>query len=213
MRGVVGSGPLDAAPAVGARVELRGADFALLTETLTDERGVFSMFTQRQIFVHVVVDAGDSSIPVAFAGETGSAEVFEVPEGQLWAFPASEDARWREDFAGCADSTEEGAVLGEVRLDLGGVGEENPIEQFSFVRVVLEDGSEKQACYLDAEGVYDAEAGATGITGRFAVFGLQGGPMDLVVARPSDGGSLLSVTRIFVPDGGAVVRIPAFVPL
>jgi hypothetical protein len=210
-----GRGSLEGA--AGVSVTLTERDFFPFSAATTDENGVFSLEAPRQSFVHLVV-AADGDPPIAFAGESGVADVFVVPTGQLWSFAADEETRWREDFAGCPRVDEPGMIIGEVRLFPAGADvsdpNQTPIEIFGFAFITDVDGERLDACYLDDEGDgFDPDAERVGRTGRFAFFGVEGGPWTLSVGRETAGGTLVNASSVYVPEGGVVSRHPALVTL
>lgn len=219
--GIVQAAPFSRDPARNARVALHDQDFELVSETVTDELGRFELDGRAGEFVHMVT-GGDSAerLEVAFPGETGLLEEFVVPSGQLWTFPTSRADEWRNQFAGCPSADGEGAmVIGEVRLELGVTAADSPPAPFSFVRLERYEEDEEEAsetieaCYLSEEGAYDSEAQRVGIQGRFAMFNVPPGAWDMVVARDTAGGTSVVRQLIFVPEGGAVVRLPVYVTL
>lgn len=206
------------APAVGARILLHDEDFQLYAETTTAEDGSFSVMAPRGAAVHLVVRTEDG-LDINFPGQSGFADVFTVPRTSLWAFPKREETRWREDFAGCPGALDApGMIVGEtvLALDIDDPSQ-GPIEQFGLAYAYnLEAGIEASridACYLDDEGVaYKPDAVATGPSGRFAIFGHELGPLEIVVGRFTSGGTLINASEAFVPEGGVVSMHPALVP-
>lgn len=197
----------------GAEVTLRDRDFEVFDQARTDDEGVFRVEAPRQSEVHLVV-GGEELVPTAFAGVSGAADVFTVPDGQLWATTTEQLDGWRASFAGCAGADDgDGVVVGEIRLQFA--GSEGPIETTS-VAWLEEDGGERrvEACYLGETGlVHDPDAEAVGPSGQFAMFGVAGGPWLLQAGRPSRDGLVVGTTRIFVPEGGVVTPFPTLVPL
>jgi hypothetical protein len=185
--------------------------------TTTGADGAFSLAAPRQDLVYLLVE-GEGHLPISFVGESGRDDVFEVPTGQIWAFSEAEGERWRADFAGCPGVDEPGMVVGEVRLDLGGDSldpTQTPIELFGFAFVTAEDDTRVDACYLNEEGTaYDPEAEYVGRSGRFAMFGVEGGPWTLTIGRlVGSGASIVRTSLITVPEGGVVSRHPALIDL
>lgn len=196
-----------------AQVTLRDPSFERVDEARTDADGVFRVEAPRQSEVHLVVD-GEGLVPTAFAGVSGVADVFSVPDGQLWSTPEALLAGWRTAFAGCPGAEDgDGVVVGEIRLQFA--GSEGPIEASSVAWLEEEDGEGRvEACYLgETGGAYDPEATSVGETGLFAMFGVAGGPWLLQAGRPSTEGLVVGTTRIFVPEGGVVTPFPTLVPL
>ena len=217
INGIVVDGRESIEGAAGVTVTLNEGNFLFHDETVTDEQGVFSITAPRRSFIHLVFER-EGDVPIAFAGESGAADLFQVPIGQLWSFSEEEEARWRTEFAGCPDVDQPGMIVGEVRLLIPGVdlsnGDGQPIEYFGFAYVTGQDGERKDACYMNKEGTaYDPEATRVRDSGRFAIFGVEGGPWSLAVGRDTAGGTLLSTSSVYVPEGGVVSRHPALVEL
>ncbi|MCB9681591.1 MAG: carboxypeptidase regulatory-like domain-containing protein [Alphaproteobacteria bacterium] len=219
IEGIATTSKDDDTPLVGATLSLRNQDFDEVDTTVTDDKGRFYLDAPRGESIHIVV-SGEGMVPVALAGESGLSDTFTVPSGQIWGLPETEAASWRALFAGCPGADGDGGmVIGETRLYVVEADQADlaPIEAYGFAQLqdtlAPEDGT-TEACYLDEDGVaYDPEAIATGASGRFALFGVEGGPWTLTVGRYASGGSRLGRSTIFVPEGGAVSRRPALVPL
>lgn len=201
----------------GLAVGLRLGDDFEYDATITDEVGRFSVVAPRQDLVVLVIE-GEGHLPVAFTGESGIADVFDVPIGQLWAFPEEEAEQWRSDFAGCPGVDEPGMVVGEVRLDTGADPRDanlTPIDLFGFAFLERDGEARRAPCYLDTEGVrYDPEAEYVGRSGRFAFFGVESGLWDFSAGRLlSEQASVVRTSLLYVPEAGAVSKHPALVDL
>jgi hypothetical protein len=223
--GLVTEAPTRSEGLAGATLELRDEGFDLVDTTLTGPDGAFALTAPAVASIFLAV-GGDGDAPtIVFPGQSGRAEEFRVPDGQLWRFPADDLAAWRARFAGCPGVDGEGGmVLGEVRLDLGQEPLEAmgaPVEAFGFARLRLpgaqpgETEGDIEACYLDEEGVaVDPDAIRVGTTGQFAFFDVPEALRVLVVGRfVGGGGSLVTETLVRVPPGAVTVRLPAAVPL
>src|SRR5262249_47293491 len=141
---------------------------------------------------------------------------------------------WRTDFAGCPGADgEAGLIVGTLTLSIDPSNTANPGVLWPYARATLvKQGTQDdpvQARYLknltppgegpiDGPATYDPEAPYAGSTGRFAFFGVQGGPWTLTLMRCVDytatscGDTMLGRSTVFVPDGGVVQREPALVP-
>lgn len=214
--GRVVEGSLSTAGVAGAHVELRDDAFALVSETDADEDGVFVLEAPERAPIHLVV-SGDGLVPAAFPGESGDGPGFEIPDGQIFAFTDAQLATWRADFLGCPGAeAADGAIVGTAYIYAPNVDPSTyQIAPTAFSYVEDLDQTDKvEACYLDEAGAaYDADAELTGASGRFAIFGVAGGPWALTLARRADDTSVVGRTTVYVPDGGVVVREPGFVPL
>lgn len=197
-------------------VRFAGSPTDPYTTVTADADGVFSALVPPGSALHVDIE-GQGTIPVSFSGSSGYDEVFEVPDGVFFGVPPEEEAAWRADFAGCPRADEPGMVFGVVRLQLSADPQNdggNPIELNGFALVEDQDGVSYDACYLDDDGVYAPEARVTGESGRFVVFGVEGGPLRVVIGRRlTDTASVITESLVYVPSGGAVSYQPAIVPL
>lgn len=209
--------------AVGARVTLHDADFASLDETLTDANGLFSLVAPRGSEIHLVI-AGEGLVPAVFPGESGLQDRFAVPDGRLWGVREEDVAAWRADFAGCPGAEGAGGILfGTTYLALAGADPATLFPEplsFAYAEPSETPGEGRvTACYLDDDGVPDPTARRTGLTGRFMIFGIEGGPWTLTVGRfigepeAGEASTKLGRSTVFVPEGGALHRYPALVPL
>ncbi len=199
----------------GAHVELRDETFALVSEADADADGLFFVEAPERVTIHMVV-SGDGLVSAAFPGSSGDAPGFEIPDGQIFAVTEAEAAQQRVDFAGCPDAEAgDGVLYGTTHLAVQGGYVATPEGAgFAFVED-LEQTEKVQACYLDDEGTAVApDAEVTGKTGRFAIFGVAGGPWALTQGRRTgDSSSVIGRSTVFVPEGGVVARLPALVPL
>ena len=164
-------------------------------------------------FVHT--DA-DGRTPTSFAGWSGIDDL-EVAPGTLWVRSEVELEAIRADFANCAESQDEGAIIeGEVRVYLPVEDSIDDLPLVTTASLVVEDENEtvRTACYLDDDGLSDPDASVTGTTGRFAIFGLNSGPHVLTVLY--DIGSDLveeSTYPILLPENGTAPMYPVLVEL
>lgn len=218
MTGRVSASREDPVALAGASVAVFDGVFEEVGRATTEADGTFDVQVPRQAEIHVVVDA-DGAVPAAFRGESGSLDTFEVPDGTLWAVPEAEVASWTSRFAGCPGATEGATlVVGQLRLaisveDLGTAGIAS--QGFAFVSSVDDPAVDRRdACYLDAAGErLDPEADVAGPTGRFAIFGVEGGPWSLTLGRFVSGGTAVGRRTLYVPAHGVVSLHPALVPL
>jgi hypothetical protein len=200
----------------GASIEVRGFDFGLFDTTTADGDGWFEVRAPFQDLIHIVI-SGDGTVPIAFPGTSGVGDTLIVPQGQLWGMPPSEEASWRADFAGCPGADQPGLIVGEAHTAIPGVDpmdlEGNPIDINAFAFLLDGAGARTDACVLDDEGDYDPDGELVGATGRFAFFGVEGGPTTLRVGRRVGEFSMITEWTLFVPEGGAVSLHPALIDL
>lgn len=199
---------------VGASVALwDDAGEELLDETQTNENGLYRVVAPVVSVVHLEV-SGEGLLPASFTGATGINPRFRVGDADVFGLTEAVATSWQETFSGCP-SSEGGLVFGEVRIldildpDTG----EYPVVTKAFVEVELSDGTRYEACYLDDDGVFDAEADRTGDTGRFWIPDVPAGVHRLVVSYDVFGQyDAIEVFPIRVIEGGAAPRFPAWVP-
>ncbi len=237
--GVVRAGSSTEQGQAGGVVVLLDADGEEYDRSPIKARGGFEIFAPRgsDIFVEVHaptkahaelpqsggVRAGldaepcceDGSMSVSsFNGASGFADTFSVEPGLLYAFTGHEQHDWERRFAGCPGVGEPGGVLlGEMRLADWTQNGEYSVITTGFVWVEDAELNRWDACYLDEDGVaYSAEADRTGEAGAFAIFGLPQGRYEVTIAyNPFSDVSQLTSHDIWVPDGGVVPLLPAWV--
>jgi hypothetical protein len=199
-----------------ATIEVRGYDYGLFDTTTADPDGWFEVRAPFQDLIHIVI-TGEGTVPIVFPGTSGAGKTLVVPQGQLWGMPEAEADGWRDDFAGCPGVDAAGMIVGEAHAALPGVDpmdlEGNPIDINAFAFVLDEAGARTDACVLDDAGDYDPDGELVGATGRFAFFGVEGGPYTLRVGRRVDEFSTVTEWTVFVPEAGAVSLHPALIDL
>ncbi len=218
LEGVVVQAPGSEVPAGGVDLTLRDQDFEVVDTITVGADGSFALTTPRSGYVYVVVE-GDGLLPVAHPGESGTSGTFQVPLGDMFALPTSTAEAWRALFAGCPGADGDAPmIVGELRVPLysdtypDGVPWPNAFAR----RSALEDAetNKQDACYFNKEGAVDATAMGTDSTGRFGMFGVPSGAGLLTVGQPVAGvGTLIAQFPVWVPEGGAVVLLPALIPM
>lgn len=213
--GRIGLGAGAMAPGiVGAELEILDADTETsLALTTTEDMGAFTVTVPvgRSI---VAIIRSDETATTAIFGTTGFGS-FTVADGDLFGLPTEVLDTWRSDFAGCPDVDARTVVLGEGRfVNLVGEGTgESPIA--SDLRVnLLSNETTFLPCYLNDDGVYDAMAGATGATGRFAFFGVPDGSgiLDPVFEHAPGLFDTPGLQTLYLPEGDEDVVVP-YLPL
>jgi hypothetical protein len=205
------------APVAGATVRVRAADGTRYDTDKAGDDGGFRVHAPRGDTIHLEIEAEDA-VTSSFLGVSGFLDVLRIPEGAVWSLPAEEYDAWVAQFAGCPDvDTSGSAVFGEVRVFdiVDPVTGEHPLVLTGQVELFDAAGEPVgTVCMLDDEGVYDPEAVVTGLTGRFAAFGLPAGLGALVVSwEPAPGESIKAAYPIYLPQDGAAPRIPLYVSL
>lgn len=202
-------------PVAGAGVVVRDSNGTRYAETTTDDAGEFSVpVLAGQVFYLEAgaVDAGFA--PTSYTGAAGT-EPLSVSEGDLWLRRSADLEAIRAEFAGC--SPEElgggvGVVEGEVRLYVAPQQEVDslPLVTTASVTAYSNNGTAYTACYLDDAGESAPDLEWTGETGRFAVFGVQEGPVSVLVEYDYGGTEPhADWFTFFVPAGGVVPLYPA----
>lgn len=205
------------APAAGVTVELLDGDFAVVDETVVGDDGSFALTTPTSGFVHLVV-SGEGHVPVSHPGESGQSSPYVVPDGEIFALPEAVAAAWRGAFAGCpgADGSAP-MIVGEIRAPLTSDSfPDGPPWPNSFAfRSDLDDADAGRvdACYQDDDGLADPERNRTGDLGRFGVFGVPSGPGVVSVGQDTTAGTLVAQFPVWVPADGAILLLPAYIPL
>lgn len=202
----------------GVTVTVNDESNAPWDHVVTDAEGVFAALAPRGSAIHVEV-TGDGLVPLSFSGQSGVEYLFAVPNGVLYAMSTDEAASWRAQFAGCPGADAGGGmIVGVIRLQLSSDTQDdlaNVPEINGFAYAEGDDGTRHDACYLNDDGVALApEADVAGKTGRFAIFGVEGGPFRMAIGRRMTSTSTtLTESFVYVPVDGAVSFQPAFVPL
>lgn len=206
----------DAPPFAGARLTLLNeSGKKSLGTAKANAKGRFSAEIPGGITFHAIVD-GDDHVPAAFSGVSGLNETFEVNEGVLHGLSQAEWDWWTTAFAGCPGVGEGGAVIGIARtLELVDDNGEHPSVNTGLAELYdpVKDEVVAQACYLDPETLtYDPEAGFTGESGLFGIFGVEEGDYVLSMGlEVYENSYTWDDTVVYVPDGGAAPRFPAWV--
>jgi hypothetical protein len=197
-----------------AEVVVRTFDTSPWSTVRTNVAGDFSIPVPVQAEIFVEFRADDVASPIAFGGTTGVADPFVVPLGTFFVVDYEAEAELRARFAGCPDVALPGVITGEVRILVTGDPLVDPLDPSAAVRIELDDGSTVEACYLNAEGTaYDPTATTVGLSGTFAIFGVEGRPFTLVPRRVVGEVSLQERYRGFVPEGGVFSESPVYLPL
>ncbi len=217
LEGVVVQSPGSELPAGGVDVTLRDQNFEVVDSLTVGADGKFALTTPRSGYVFVVVE-GEGFVPVSHPGESGTGGTFEVPLGDVFALPTSTAEAWRALFTGCPGADGDAPmIVGELHVPLFSdtYPEGPPWPNLFARRSVLEDPEtdRQEACYFGAEGAPDPAALATDPSGRFGMFGVPSGPGLMSVGQHTTAGTLVAQFPVWVPDGGAVMLLPALVPM
>lgn len=181
--GVVTAAPdADAAVVAGATVRVRDWSTQVTDEGPTDAEGGFVLRATRGSALYLELEAAGYANTVLWGG-TGLEDLTLDP-GEVWMRGDTDALALEALFAGCPGAGEGGSTLeGELRAHVPGydvVDGEWPLVAEGRVWATTEAGDEIPACYLDDEGLgWSEDAVVTGQTGRFALFGLPEGRVEL----------------------------------
>ena len=141
-------------------------------------------------------------MPTGFSGMIGTSD-YAVPDGVIWMRSEEEQATIDQAFSGCENLDLDGMIDGEVLMALPQDGSTvKTYVETGWAKVILEDGTEVSACYLDADGAHDPEAVYTGEQGRLLVPGVSG-LVQLRVGYDLGDSEVFSVDlTVFVPEDG-----------
>jgi hypothetical protein len=216
LTGTLLDAPSAEASTVGsATISILDLDLLTVASASTDADGAFSVMVPASatFFLHAEAEGHTTTSHTGFSGFTDIA----ANDGDLWVRPTDELDTIRAEFAGCEGADGEGAIVeGVVRLWIPG---DNPLDSLPLVTtatvtVVEANGVTHMACYLDADGVFDGTATATGDTGRFALFGLSSGGITVEVSYTAEGTVQdQSLYWAHLPEGGTFPLQPALVEL
>ena len=188
----------------GATMDVYDIAMEEIDSVVTDESGSFDAQVRFGSFVFLDLQA-DGHVRTGFSGAIGTQDYL-VPDGTLWMRSDEEQAVVDAAFAGCEDMDLDGWVEGEILMALP--QDEGVVKSFvetGWAKVLLEDGVEREACYLDAEGLFDPEAVLTGPTGRFLLPNVSGMTRIRVGYDLGDVEIYSGDLTVFVPEGGAVI--------
>lgn len=210
----------------GASVALRDQDGALYDEALADDVGFFQVLAPRGQSIFAEISA-EGFATTSFTGQSGldtdqplviDETGDEISGHTLYSVPLETLDAWRAQLAGCPGLEEGGrGLIGEVRvfgIENEETGEE-PLVTTASVKVVSDSGVERAGCYLDDEGLaYDPNSSVTGLTGFFAVFGLDPGLHTAEITYTAfDSEQIVTYQGLYVPEAedALVPRFPTWV--
>jgi hypothetical protein len=201
MSGTVFGDEEASAPVANATIDVYDIAMEAIDSVQTDAEGNFE--AQVRYGSNVLLDLqADGHMRTGFSGMIGISD-YAVPDGVLWMRSQEAQAEVDLAFSACENLGVDGMIDGEVIMALPQDG--NTVKNYvetGWAKVILEDGSEVQACYLDAEGIYDPDAVYTGEQGRFLIPGVSG-KLLLRVGYDLGETEIYSVDlTVFVPEGG-----------
>lgn len=175
-----------------------------IDSVVTDASGDFDAQVRFGSFVFLDLQA-EGHVRTGFSGAIGTQDYI-VPDGTLWMRSDEEQAVVDAAFEGCEGLQVDGWVEGEILMALP--QDDGVIKSFvetGWARLVDEDGSEREACYLDADGRFDPEAVLTGPTGRFLLPNVSGMQRIRVGYDLGDVEVYSGELTVFIPEGGAAI--------
>jgi len=184
-----------------ATIDVFDIAFEEIDSVQSDAEGVFTAQVRYGSYVFLSLEA-DGHVPTGFSGVIGTVD-YAVPDGVIWMRSDEEQTAVEQAFTGCDGLDVDGMIDGEVLMALpkDGATVKTYVET-GWAKVILEDGTEVPACYLDAEGVYDPEAVYTGELGRFLIPSVSG-RIQLRVGYDLGETEVFSVDMtVFVPEDG-----------
>ena len=215
LSGTIFDGPDSIDGVANANVEVRTVDGAFAASTTADSQGRFALKVPAGQPLFVIVGDTEDHVPTSFTVNIGTVDAV-APQGALWARRAEVLAELQQDFTGCGQADNASTTVeGDVRIYLGDVDELDELPIVTTASVLGDDGSGilLGACYLDEDGNSDPESGRTGDTGRYGIFGLAPGSVNLTVTYESEDSAATIDILVYVPDGGTVPQYPTLVPI
>jgi hypothetical protein len=177
--------------------------FEAIDAVVSDDTGAFSVQVRFGSSVFLDLQA-DGYVRTGFSGAIGISD-YEVPDGELWMRSEDEQDAVETAFSGCENLEDDGVIDGEILMALP--KEDGTFKAFvetGWAKAVLEDGTEVEPCYLDAEGNYDPDAVYTGEQGRFLIPGVSG-KVQLDVGYDLGDTEVFSASMLlYVPEDGLV---------
>jgi hypothetical protein len=193
------------------QVIIRDGETEDYSETTTDEDGIFTVAVPVSSAIHMEF-SGPSHVPTAFSALT-DAQDFTVPIGDMWLRSAAEVDALRASFAGCPSVDLEGGIVeGEVHYNaVSTASETHLIAEEASVTIYEADGTTHTVCYLDGDGLSDPDAEVVGGTGRFAAFGVPGGPITVGFQTQTGVTDNESFGFVLLPEDGIAPFYPALI--
>ena len=178
--GVVTDAPYDEGEVLeGMTVTTLDQTLNVVSEATTGADGSFyaDVASAQSLFVEV---SGEGYLTTHFGGSVGVVDM-EVGSGVFFTLLEEDLGLLVDDFGDCvSDDDTTATIVGEARLYLMGIAASDlPEDPNVSVSAYDPDGNNFPACYLDEDGVYDADAEFTGDTGRFGIFGAPAGPLTI----------------------------------
>jgi hypothetical protein len=212
------SGQIEAAQyaqigAAGVTVNTWDSTLEPFSETTTNDEGLFELPVTANRVYHLVA-SGEALTPTAFSGIIG-AEDLALPEGSLFVRSVLETEGIRAEFAACDSVQATGGIIeGIVQFPLRNADDgENLMAEVAYVSATSADGTKYTACYLDNEGVSLQTGVEVGPTGRFAIFGVEPGAVDISFSQDLGGQTLSNYGYTLMPEDGIAPFFPAFIDL
>lgn len=179
LTGVITDGPdVESATIDGARVRTFNKSGKQLDDVTSNGDGAFQAATPWGGTFFIEVDDGD--VPTAFSAIAQYGSVEGGP-GDLWARSQGELDGLRATYDQCPTVDDAGGVIeGEVRVYLP-VNELDDLPEITTAVVTATgaDGTVYDACYLNDLTQSEPDLPWTGETGRFAIFGVKPGIVDI----------------------------------
>lgn len=183
--------------------------FETIDSVVSDEAGAFSAQVRFGSSVFIDLEA-DGFVRTGFSGAIGTAD-YDVPDGELWMRSVAEQETIEAAFSGCENLDSDGMIDGEIIMALpNDDGSYKAFVETGWAKVILEDGTELEPCYLNAEGSYDPDAVYTGEQGRFLIPGVSGQVQLYVGYDLGDTEVFSQGMVVYVPEDGLVTFFDAF---
>ncbi len=197
-------------------IEIRAWDGTLLTEVTGESNGTFTV--DLPPFQEFFVIASKEGYPkTSFTGYSGEGQ-YPVPSGTLWLRSENEVETALRDYEECF-STEYfsgfGVIEGLAKLYISGENTDNlPEITTATAHISINEESGIEGCYLPqiSEDGETVSSTVTGDSGRYAIFGIEEGPHELVISVEVDGSSFDYPYLVYVTEGGITPMIPTLIP-
>ena len=185
----------------------------------SNEAGEFAIDLESgQAFFLTVEAEGHTS--TAFSGLAGLSS-WSLEEGDVWMPLPEELTALREEFSGCSRAAMDGAIVaGTVRIYIpGNEAEDLPLVTTATATAWTPEGASISGCYLDDDGASFEDGELSGQTGRFAIFGINPGPISIELSYdvPDESGTVVATYStwkyLILPEEGYGPLDPAYVEL
>ncbi len=213
LSGRVRSNQDDGSPATGVDVSSIDPELAVYGEAQTNDGGHFEVAVVANGVFHVHFSKAGFTT-TSFSGVVGSRD-FSLGEDYFFLRSDEEVAALRALHQNCSSSEIDGGIVeGIVQLPLqSDTTGSYTIAKDARVTATVNGGVTYNACYLDDDGLSDESGDRVGSTGRFAIFGLDEGAIELEFQQDIGNSTISNYAFAYMPTNGIVPLFSIFLDL